>query len=313
MSNRIESFPMINEDIINELDINIKTLEAKYNANNIINTLEIIKDEEDRNEYILDNNGIWTNNIYNLHIIGEFEIANYNILFKENKIAEKDTILGVAVTYILPSSTKTYTKEIGEITYSQEDTKVMKFNLDFDIGELSPKIYLKFSIYVKEVNLTNNISIFAKNIGTVLGEIYDCSLIIEGQGSEFPIVIIEKQEGTLWDMEVNFESLDEIFSVDTICLKINRAHKDFTKLGIDKISTNNNLIWKEMLVSFFTNLFIVANEIENLDNIFNEEIMEGTVGSFLKIQLTQFNIEINELKNPITLATKIRKELDNLL
>lgn len=313
MSNRIESFPMLNENIVSELNINLNSLEAKYTFNNVINKLEFINDEESNNEFILDNNGIWTSSIHNLHIFGKLEISNYNILFEEYKMAKKDTILGVALTYISPSSTKTYTKPIGEITYTNSDKKIIDFTLDFEAGELSSILCLKFSIYVKEVDSSDNSSIFARNPGTMLGEIYECNLIVEGQGSEFPIVTIENQESPLWDMEVDFETLEDWFSVDTICLKINKAHKDFSKLGVDKISGNNNLAWKEMLASFFTNLFIVSNEIESLDNILNEEPTVGTVGGFLRIQLMQFNISAKELKNPTILSTKIRKELDNLL
>lgn len=313
MSNRIESFPMLNENIVSELNINLNSLEAKYSFNNMTNKLEFMKDEESNNEFILDNNGIWTSNTHNLHILGELEISNYNILFEEHKLAKKETILGIALTYISPSSTKTYTKPIGEITYSENDENKINFTLDFEPGELSSILCLKFSIYVKKDDSNDNISIFARQAGIVLGEIYNCNLVIEGQGSEFPIVTIESQESPLWDMEVDFETLDDIFSIDTICLKINKAHKDFSKLGVDKISGNNNLIWKEMLSSFFTNLFIVSNEIESLENLFDEEPADGTVGGFLKIQLMQFNISSKELKNPTILSAKIRKGLDNLV
>lgn len=313
MSNRIESFPMLNENVARELNINLSSLWAKYYSNNVINNLEFINDEESNHEFILDNNGIWTSSTHNLQIFGKLEISNYNILFEEYKIANKDTILGVAVTYISPSSTKTYTMPIGEITYLDDDTKTLDFMLNFEPGELSSILYLNFLIYVKEVKSNDISSIFAQNPGTMLGEIYNCNLIMEGQGSEFPIVTIENTESPLWDMEVDFETLDDIFSPDTICLKINKAHKDFSKLGVDKISGNNNLIWKEILASFFTNLFILSNEIESLDNILNEEQTVGTVGGFLRMQLMQFNIETKELKNLTILSNKIRKELDKLL
>lgn len=312
MSNRIESFPMLNENIVSELNINLKSLEGKYNFNNVINKLEFIQDGENNNDFVLDNNGIWTSDANELQIFGEFEISNYNILFEEYQLAKKDTILGVALTYISSGSSKTYTKPIVDIAYENNDQKIVDFTLNFEAGELSSILSLRFSIYVKEAKADNN-SVFAQNTGTVLGEIYNCNLIIEGQGSEFPIVIIENPESPLWDMEVDFESFDDIFSKDTICLKINKAHKQFSKLGIDKISSNNNLVWKEILASFFVNVFLVAQEIESLDTILNQDIQEGTVGGFLKFMIMTFNISQKELKNPAILSNQIRKELDYLL
>ena len=312
MSNRIESFPMLNENIVSELSINLRSLEGKYNFNNVINKLEFIQDGENNNDFVLDNNGIWTSDANELQIFGEFEISNYNILFEEYQLAKKDTILGVALTYISSGSSKTYTKPIVDIAYENNDQKIVDFTLNFEAGELSSILSLRFSIYVKEAKADNN-SVFAQNTGTVLGEIYNCNLIIEGQGSEFPIVIIENPESPLWDMEVDFESFDDIFSKDTICLKINKAHKQFSKLGIDKISSNNNLVWKEILASFFVNVFLVAQEIESLDTILNQDIQEGTVGGFLKFMIMTFNISQKELKNPAILSNQIRKELDYLL
>lgn len=310
MSNRIESFPMLNENIVSELNIELITIEGEYSFNNIINKLDFI--QEENNDYVLDNNGMWKSDINNLHIFGKLEISNYNILFDEYNLAQKDTILGVAVTYIAIGSSKTFTKSIAELTYQNNDDKIIDFSLDFEEGELAAILSLKFSIYVKNAQKNNN-SVLAQTTGTMLGEIYNCNLVLEGQGSEFPIVIIESLESPLWDMEINFESFDDIFSKDTTCLKINKAHKQFTKLGVDKISSNNILIWKEILASFFENTFLVAQQIEDIDIIYNEQFQEGTIGGFLKFMLMTFNISQKDLKNPTKLSIQIRKELDQLL
>ena len=310
MSNRIESFPMLNENIVSELNIELITIEGEYSFNNIINKLDFI--QEENNDYVLDNNGMWKSDINNLHIFGKLEISNYNILFDEYNLAQKDTILGVAVTYIAIGSSKTFTKSIAELTYQNNDDKIIDFSLDFEEGELAAILSLKFSIYVKNAQKNNN-SVLAQTTGTMLGEIYNCNLVLEGQGSEFPIVIIESLESPLWDMEINFESFDDIFSKDTICLKINKAHKQFTKLGVDKISSNNILIWKEILASFFENTFLVAQQIEDIETIYDEQFQEGTIGGFLKFMLMTFKISQKDLKNPTKLSIQIRKELDQLL
>lgn len=309
MSNRFESFPMINDDCITQLNVNLKLLEAKYNFDN---NLSFMKDEEKDNIYILDNNGIWSNYTNDLCIIGELEITNFNILFNEYKVVEKDTVLGIGMTYISKGSSKTYSKSIGEANANDNTKKVIDFKLDFKPGELASILKLNFFIYVKKAQMINN-NIFAHNSGTILGNIYNCELIIEGNGSDFPIVIIDSPDTPLWDMYVDFEGLDDVFSRDSICLRINRSHQQFSKLGIDKISLNNNLIWKEILASFFVNIFIASQQIENLDSLFYEDVQEGTVGGFLKFLIITFKILPNELKNPISLSLKIRKGLDNLL
>lgn len=313
MSNRIESFPMLSGNIISELNIKLKSLHANYSQNGLSNELSFVKDEEHQNDYILDNNGVWSSFTNNLQIKGEIVIGNYNILFDEYKIAEKSTTLGIALTYIEKESTKIYSKTIGEINYTgKDDEKTIKFDLNFEAGELSPLLIVEFSIYVKEIKQDDN-SIFAKKSGAVLGDFLSLNLIIEGQGSEFPIVMIEDKKLPLWDMEVDFEDFEDIFSQDKICLKINRLHKDFSKLGVDKISNNNTLVWKEILSGFFTNIFLMSGEIDNLENIYNEEQIPGTIGSFLKFLIITFNISYIELKNSILLSRKIREVIDDLL
>ena len=76
---------------------------------------------------------------------------------------------------------------------------------------------------------------------------------------------------------------------------------------------NNNLVWKEILASFFENIFLVAQQIEDIETIYDEQFQEGTIGGFLKFMLTTFNISQKDLRNPTILSMQIRKELDNLL
>lgn len=111
-------------------------------------------------------------------------------------------------------------------------------------------------------------------------------------------------------MNFDHEALMEEFSSSNVCININRKHKDFKLLGVEKISSNNEVIWKEILSSFYTQIFEILIINNELKEVIREQYDEGTVGLFLKYLIDLF--DINENNNPITINQKIKVKIDEL-
>ena len=309
MNNKITCFPTITNENILDMDIEF-SIDGKYEESSYENKLLLSKIGEI--DYIIDDpNGNWDPNECKLILKGNVIINNTDTLFDGlNKIIEYDSIIGVAINYSTKKASWTKTIHLGEIHYKKNNND-FKFNLQFDKGSISSKIELTVILYVKKANQEEN-DLYAKKTGTILGTIITKNIIIEGNGSTFPITINEVKNGPLWDMDISYEMLDDTLSDETICIKINKLNKAFEGLGIEKITENNIYVWREILADFYENILLYLDKNgDDLDNIYSEtKFGEGTIGSFLQYTINNFEISKENIKNPITLSRKIRSKME---
>jgi hypothetical protein len=114
-------------------------------------------------------------------------------------------------------------------------------------------------------------------------------------------------------MDVSYDTLNDPFSSNTICLLINTAHKDFKYLGSDDINQSNYFLWKEILASFFENLFL-SFSMNDIEDVLTGKFDDGSIGKFLISLISVLQIEKNELTTyRIELSEKIRNSLDSLI
>ena len=207
MSNLLESFPTLTNNLIEKSGFKINEIKINYMKNDMIRKLELTPIE--RNQYFLDDEyGAWTPLENNLNIDIECTIQNKNSLFNEEYgVANKNSILGIAINYYCRKTNKNISKKITEITYNENEPKLdFDINLTFDKGELSDKVGIKIILYVDK-SYENDI--FANSSGTVLGIYQELEIFIEGKGSLFPIKIIDDKNKPLWYSEFNFIDINE--------------------------------------------------------------------------------------------------------
>ena len=149
MSNLLESFPTLTNNLIEKSGFKINEIKINYIKNDMIRRLELTPIE--RNQYFLDDEyGTWTPLENNLNINIECSIQDKNSLFNEEYgVANKNSILGIAINYYCRKTNKNISKKIAEITYNENEPKLdFDINLTFDKGELSDKIGIKIILYV---------------------------------------------------------------------------------------------------------------------------------------------------------------------
>lgn len=309
MGTILENYPMINETVLSNLSI-INNFRLHYTTEEKISNLEYTNIDDTYEAYYVDSSGTWNPINNDLNCFGRLSISNVNTLFNECPIASHDTILGVAITVYCKLSKVNFTKSIGEIKYNQyNDILNFDYNFYFPSKSLSQSINVEFSVYVKECNSTTGP--FAKIKGSNLGIIKSFELKIEGSGSIFPIKIVEDINKPLWSMNINYDDLNDDFSIQSVCIKINKSHNDFKYLGSEAIDANNYYLWKEVLAGFFTNILLYSKD--DFDSLEENEYKEGSMGNFINYIISNFQISKSDISNPIILSEKIRLFLDKII
>ena len=188
MNNILTSYPMLNENIKEQLCYKIEINNIKYVIDNNYYDLSLNYNNENEG-YIEDENGIWNPLEHNLCFEIIFSITNKNILFNEYfGIANKDALIGVALTWYCKSSYQIKTIPIGEIKFDDLENYQLNYNINFPKGELKEKITYKLILYLKD---KGNASYFGQENGCLLGEFEEEIINLEGDGSVFPIEIIQ--------------------------------------------------------------------------------------------------------------------------
>lgn len=303
MAKVLETYPIVDNDIIYNINPEISKLRV-YSSSNMENEIQITKDSEKENSYYIDDNGGWSPATNDFVCSGSLILTSLNCLYNENQIADTNTTLGVAVTVTSKTSKLNNTYPIGEFNYGNDNIS-LPFNFKIEKQRLSEKIELDFFLYVKEVEKE---SLFASVVGSNLGSILLLNFDIEGSGSIFPITIIDDSTKPLWTMSLNYDDYTQDFSTQTVCIKLNKGHRDFQYLGSEDITPTNYYLWKEILGSFF--LTILLNSKEDFESLYNNIYEDGTVGCFISYLITVFNIDKPLLENPIELSSRIRFMLD---
>lgn len=308
MSNLLESFPTLTDNLIEKSGFKINEIKIGYIKNNTTRKLELTPIEKD--QYFLDDEyGTWTPLENNLNINIDCTIQDKNVLFNEEYgVSNKNSILGIAINYYCRKANKNISKKITEINYNEDESKIdFNINLDFEKGELADKLGIKFILYVDK-SYENDI--YANNSGTVLGTYKELEIFIEGKGSIFPIKIIDDKNKPLWYAEFSYMDINEdLFEENNICLYLNKYHKDFRNLNAE--GTTITPLMKE-IVSEFIALFIedVISK-ENVENICNTEYEEEQlIGNVAKYWISFFDIRVNEFKD---ILFSVKSAVDNLI
>jgi len=291
MSNLLESFPTLNNSLIEKSGFKVNEIKIDYLKDNTARKLVLTPIEE--NEYFLDDEfGTWTPLENNLNINMKCTILDKNILFNEEYgVANKNSSLGIAVNYYCRKTNKNISKKIVEIKYDENEPKLnFDINLSFNKGELANKLGIKLILYVDK-SFENDI--FANSSGSILGVYRKLEIYIEGRGSLFPIKIIEDKSQPLWFAEFNFIDINEdLFEESNICLYLNKAHKDFKWLNTEgaTITPLMREIISEFIALFIEDI-IKKENIENICSFDYEE--EQAIGNVAKYWLKFFNIKVN--------------------
>jgi|GEM_PF-2659417 hypothetical protein len=308
MSNLLESFPTLNENLIEKSGYKVNNIKINYCKNDSNRNLELTP-INDKQYYLDDEFGAWTALEDNLNINMECTIMDKNVLFDEDYgISSKKSVLGIAVNYYCKKTNKNISKKIIEIKYDEDEPKLnFNINLEFNKGELADKIGIKILLYLDK---SYNYDMFANNSGTILGIYNELEIYLEGKGSLFPIKIANENNKPLWFAEFNYiDPHEELFEEENVCLYLNKANNDYKFLNAE--GTAISPLMKE-IISEFIALFIedILNK-DNIENICSSEYEEEqAIGNVAKYWIKIFDIKTTTFND---MLCSVKKAVDNLI
>lgn len=256
---------------------------------------------------VKDKDSLWNPEDYNLKIQRTIKIDNADLLYGSNGIAYANAKIGIAIAWYSQSSSQRGVIDLGIIS-NIIDNQAFVLNYEFPKAGLRGKVFFKLFIYIKEGGIPEKSESFRINEqGFIVGELEYNSIILDGDGSIFPIYFTDLGNGPLWQVYCNVTDPYNQDFVDSIAIYVNENHRDACRL--DRYGKDfDGVMLKEVLSSAMS--VIVETVREDNPDFFNSlgtlPTTEGTVAQALKY----FHSKSVSFDRPIEFAKTIRTYLD---
>lgn len=231
----------------------------------------------------------WTPEEHNLRLKQIFYFKDTSHLFGSDGIVARDNSIGIGVHIYSPKSFFQMTQDFGTINYSDVSTELV-FDIDFPAKSLRGVINFSFFIYLKSAN--DFIRGQAKTIGLRLceEELHSFSLIVDGDGSDFPILDFTEKDGPLWKIEKNWvDAADDTFDSSNVYIALNTKHYLFDRVKAATTWGSKALMGEIMLQS----ISMIVNEVINVEGYdpSSEDADPGTILMAVKYWIETFEIQ----------------------
>lgn len=310
----ISSFPILTQEQLKAIDASCEITKMSYKVSLKTSPLKFsVKDSLPQgNSYIVsDASDIWHPNDNNLDVQVSINIGNTGALFGTNGIANSNSTLGLAVLWKDKESCIQDTQIISSFTKNNKSVGTTT-TISLPAGILRGVLVIEFIIYLVDAG-TPIVSegYFATEQGTILGDIAEHMLIIEGNGSVFPISETEGPiEDPLWWVEYNSEdpTIDS-FTTDNFCIYINKSNPAYVCLKTHEDDYNHDM-FIEILASAFQILISNFNKWvqENDYSAGEDNYADGSIGRQIVYFKSIFDLHY-DVSSPQIMAKDIRKAL----
>ena len=153
----------------------------------------------------------------------------------------------------------------------------------------------------------------ANEKGLIVCNEYLHTIVIQGDGSVFPIFDIEDSKGPLWSYFVNFDSIEEdLFDQEHISIYLNKLHASYKFINISDDEHYNQNFFYEVLSNAMTMIIIEIRKNlpkEQIDLEGNGD--EGSILKVLKYFADKLHIRVNGSYSEI--LSDFKKYLDKEL
>lgn len=294
-TNQIALYRKIDEDYVEKAKLHFSPLTLSYESSEDEEAKYIeLKDLEDSDIQVNEFDSMWSPNENNLKLTQTLFIDNHKSLFGEEGVTCLDNSIGFAVHIHSKSSSFQEIMKIDSFNYENENVK-MTFECDFPAKRLRGSINLDFFLYVKDVRTTHPIFANKEGMKLTLDDLKSYTIIVDGEGSSFPITEFSEEGGPLWKVQANWiDPTEDIFDSSNLSLMFNDKHHMFNKV------TKNNGPSSQFLFSTITiqAMAMIINKVVNIDgaNIWDEdELMPGTIASAVGYWIQTFEVQTDDI------------------
>ena len=310
MAADISLFPVLTDDLLSKIRFQPSPYELYYVRDDqeyILRTEEI--EGSATAHKIVDDEGIWSPDDYNLCIRRRYSIRTYQCLFGQDGIACSNAKLGIALMWMSSDSKQRGVIPIGNIEKSSKDLELI-LNYEFEKAQLRGAVEFLTIIYLKEAGTPLwGEEHLANQYGCILGELENKFIImLDGVGSVFPIYETAEPAQPLWYVKCDWdEPTYDLFS-DSVSININTAHKNYKYLDKTKRTFDEQLL-KEIMASAIGTIITKLKEQENYWDVTTTGVglQSGSVSEAIYYFISTLEWDVS---SPETMSLSIRKFFD---
>ncbi|MGO1058528.1 hypothetical protein ACTL32_05265 [Planococcus sp. FY231025] len=308
MTNDLKFFKELDEKLFMKIGYQTSEMTFSYTKDGQKFNLELEEQESSLNNqtiFLDDKQGIWDPNKHDFTIQMNYSLNNPGFLFKENGLADPGSTIGVALSWYSKSSSQRGIEKIGLITANIIGAFEGEINHTFSKKQLIGEVTVEVILYLESPSSVKQPH-YADQAGTIFGLLDSRVIIIDGQGSVFPITEVYAPERPLWFVTFNFtDPMSDPFTEDYICINLNSAHRNFHLIS-GKKGTSDGPLLSEVIAGALQVIIQKVMEDSESENILNGIGFEdGTIAQAVYYFLTNFEWDIS---SPERLAETIRKD-----
>ncbi|ATD29898.1 hypothetical protein KYI11_09335 [Macrococcoides bohemicum] len=305
MNNQISLYRKISAGLKKEVAITASKPELYYYIDEKKEIIDLEKCETNIitvNEY----DDKWTPSENELFINIKFNIENPSALFGEKGVTLKNNTLAMAVHLHSKSSFFQKTISFADIQFSEEKQEFI-YTHKFNKEQLRGNINLDFYIYAKEIK--EKFPIHAQNQGmsVTVDNLFSYLIVIDGEGSVFPITEFEEKNGPLWKVNKNWtDAAFESFNINYVSLALNTAHPMFKFIKEEK--TNLSRYYMSDIIG--QSMAMIINEVVNVEKYEISESVENShdsIYSVVSYWVKTFEINTSDI---FTISESILRKLN---
>ncbi|MBK2404080.1 hypothetical protein EPJ90_04400 [Erysipelothrix sp. strain 2 (EsS2-7-Brazil)] len=230
VKNVFSTYPMLNENHINLIGYDFSEIKFYARTQYDKKIIEISEDSISDNLIILkDENSFWDINSQSLSVVLKMEISNSRPLFNKNGIANSGASIGLAIQWYSRESMQRGIVRVGTMDYFDNNHKEYQTEINFEVGQLRGDIVFQPFLYIEKASrqIDERSGYLQNNIGSILGGFTEVKIVLDGDGSEFPIYIVSNPNGPLWQVDCQWDDpVTESFS-RSVAIRLNQNHPGY--------------------------------------------------------------------------------------
>lgn len=304
-ANQVSLYRKIDQEMLERAGFKAGQPQFFYNSSEGLKEIEI-NENFDNILTVNEFDTAWDPSEHDLIIRLSFIFHNASALFGEEGVTMGSNIIGTAVH--IHSKTSSCQKNIsfGSISNNNDEVEII-FEHEFPKGSLRGTIDMDFFIYLKK--MTESHPYHADKVGMRLSEedIYNLSIVADGDGSIFPMTEFSDKNGPLWMLEKNWaDAGEDVFDSSNVNLSLNTAHPLFEQIKGGKTraaqALMNEIMINAMSLIMQQALIVEENDLNSVDENYSNSIL-----AIVKYWVDTFEVDTT---SSFTIMNSLRRNLE---
>ncbi|WP_338654208.1 hypothetical protein V6B14_21265 [Sporosarcina psychrophila] len=306
MANKVNMYQLYDEAMEERLDVSTN-LQFFYKADDGIKQILHQTADYEYKTLLSNDDDSWDYVEKGLGLTGNLVLGCTSSMFGPTQLVGADAELGIALQWLSKQSSQRGVIPLATITSETPNDVIIPVDYYFEKDKLFGEVHISLIVYLKKAS-HNSLRGQAQLSGTILGELVEWVVILDGSGSTFPIIVVNEPDKPLWYVDFNYsEPLVEPFSSEFIAIYLNKAHVAFPSIQKPKTKLDQTL-YVEFLAGALQLILQNLMECPDWQDIQDgENCEEGSIGQVIHYFKTTLNWDFD---TPEKLSMSLRIDLE---